>query len=232
MTMRSRAAAKNLRCLAARSATVSSGTRKAEGIEPMFGKSVNPSGVRASCKTFLRVGPLLAIALSGSSGKASSGPAGATEGSELAVAARGKCDDSLKASFNPDRNTSVLLVREFRKGEPLLLQGSSNDRTVVAQSDLCVVKLNVGPGNPGRSVRHLHRLASASKSGCRRRRSGTAGCIWWAAAAGRGGRPVRALPLPAPTSGRSRPQPSPVLKGPFLRPPIQDTPIFSGAPSR
>lgn len=115
----------------------------------MFGKSVNQSGNCQSSKVLLRVVALTAIALSASSGKASSEQASLTEGSGQAVAAAGRCDDSLKTSFNPDSNTSVLLVREFRKGEPLLLQGSPNQRTVFAQSDLCVVKLNVGPGHPG-----------------------------------------------------------------------------------
>ena len=59
------------------------------------------------------------------------------------------CDDGIKTAFKPDANTSVLLVKAFRQGDPLLLSGTANARTPVAGSDLCLVKLLVGPGNPG-----------------------------------------------------------------------------------
>ncbi|MDN7356248.1 tannase/feruloyl esterase family alpha/beta hydrolase [Acetobacter senegalensis] len=59
------------------------------------------------------------------------------------------CDDRLKDRFHPDEETTVLLVRSFRQGEPLLLSGQATDRTPVAKADLCLVKLNVGPGKPG-----------------------------------------------------------------------------------
>ncbi|ROZ74372.1 tannase/feruloyl esterase family alpha/beta hydrolase [Ramlibacter sp. WS9] len=59
------------------------------------------------------------------------------------------CDDSLKTGFQPDSNTSVLLVKAFKKGDPLLLSGTATASTPAAANDLCVVKLNVGPGNPG-----------------------------------------------------------------------------------
>ena len=69
-----------------------------------------------------------------------------------------KCDDSLKVAFRPDKSTTVVLVRMFRKGEQLRLspgglsQGASGlpvMQTPVAPNDLCMVKMNVGPGNPG-----------------------------------------------------------------------------------
>jgi feruloyl esterase len=57
------------------------------------------------------------------------------------------CDDSLKSAFKPDAATSVLLVKAFRKGDPLTLGSESAPRN--AGNDVCVVKLLVGPGNPG-----------------------------------------------------------------------------------
>jgi hypothetical protein len=57
------------------------------------------------------------------------------------------CDDSMKTSFVPDANTKVLMVRFFSKGEPLSLTGLASAER--AANDLCMVKLNVGPGHPG-----------------------------------------------------------------------------------
>lgn len=59
------------------------------------------------------------------------------------------CDDGLKTAFRPDDQTSVLLVRQFDKGEPLILSGRGTADTPVAANDICLVKLNVGPGNSG-----------------------------------------------------------------------------------
>jgi feruloyl esterase len=59
------------------------------------------------------------------------------------------CDDSIKNGFKPDANTSVLLVKSFKAGDPLLLSGAPTPTTPTASSDVCVVKLLVGPGNPG-----------------------------------------------------------------------------------
>ena len=59
------------------------------------------------------------------------------------------CDDSMKTRFAPDASTTVLLVKAFKKGDALLLTGAASPSTPVAQNDLCFVKLNVGPGNPG-----------------------------------------------------------------------------------
>jgi hypothetical protein len=52
----------------------------------------------------------------------------------------------MKTAFKPDANTSVLLVKAFKKGDALTL---SSAVTPVAANDLCFVKLNVGPGNAG-----------------------------------------------------------------------------------
>jgi hypothetical protein len=57
------------------------------------------------------------------------------------------CDDTLKAAFKPDANTTVTLVKQFKKGDDLNLNGTPSGSA--AANDLCLVKLNVGPGNPG-----------------------------------------------------------------------------------
>ncbi|MFM0640491.1 tannase/feruloyl esterase family alpha/beta hydrolase [Paraburkholderia metrosideri] len=57
------------------------------------------------------------------------------------------CDDSMKAAFKPDANTTVTLVKAFKKGDDLNLNGTSSG--VLAANDECLVKLNVGPGNQG-----------------------------------------------------------------------------------
>jgi hypothetical protein len=59
------------------------------------------------------------------------------------------CDDTMKTAYKPDANTTVLLVKQFRSGDPLLLSGTPTPTTPTAGSDLCFVKLQVGPGNPG-----------------------------------------------------------------------------------
>ena len=59
------------------------------------------------------------------------------------------CDDSIKSGFKPDANTSVLLVKSFKTGDALLLSGTPTPTTPTATTDVCVVKLLVGPGNPG-----------------------------------------------------------------------------------
>ena len=63
------------------------------------------------------------------------------------------CDDGLKTAFKPDANTSVVLVKPFRKGDELRLDNTpapvSPATAVKAPSDLCLVKLLVGPGKPG-----------------------------------------------------------------------------------
>lgn len=59
------------------------------------------------------------------------------------------CDDTMKTRFTPDSLTQVLLVKPFKAGDPLLLSGASTATTPTATSDVCVVKLLVGPGNPG-----------------------------------------------------------------------------------
>jgi pimeloyl-ACP methyl ester carboxylesterase len=58
------------------------------------------------------------------------------------------CDDSMKAAFKPDANTSVLQVKQFKKGETPFnptLAGPAQ----AFENDVCFVKILVGPGNPG-----------------------------------------------------------------------------------
>jgi hypothetical protein len=59
------------------------------------------------------------------------------------------CDGSIKTAFKPDALTSVILVKAFKKGDPLALSEPVTEVTPKAANDLCLVKLNVGPGNPG-----------------------------------------------------------------------------------
>lgn len=66
-----------------------------------------------------------------------------------APAATLNCDSSIQTGFKPDANTSVLLVKAFKKGEPLVLSETPTPTTGRAENDLCLVKLLVGPGNPG-----------------------------------------------------------------------------------
>jgi feruloyl esterase len=59
------------------------------------------------------------------------------------------CDDTLKANFKPDASTSVVAVKSFKKGDALILSGAATATSPTAANDVCMVKLNVGPGNPG-----------------------------------------------------------------------------------
>ena len=74
------------------------------------------------------------------------------------------CDETLMTAFHPNANTRVVLAHGFKKGDLLQLQngpsaqpvgpgpaapGRGNRAPLVAQADVCVVKLIVGPGYPG-----------------------------------------------------------------------------------
>src|SRR5579862_3486007 len=74
---------------------------------------------------------------------------GSDRGAVAATAPALACDDSIKTAFKPDGFTTVIAVKAFKKGDPLLLSGTRTERTPLAANDLCMVKLNVGPGNPG-----------------------------------------------------------------------------------
>jgi feruloyl esterase len=97
----------------------------------------------------LRVAAASVVLLAGCGGGSGGGgflpfvPAPAPAPAPAALA----CDESLKTAFKPDANTTVTLVRQFKKGDHLNLNGTPSGNT--AAGDLCLVKLNVGPGNPG-----------------------------------------------------------------------------------
>ena len=60
------------------------------------------------------------------------------------------CDDSMKAAFKPDANTTVVFVKQFKAGSSYALANTpASPAPPVAATDVCLVKLLVGPGNPG-----------------------------------------------------------------------------------
>jgi hypothetical protein len=59
------------------------------------------------------------------------------------------CDDGMKTAFKPDAQTQVVLVKAFSAGDPLTLSTPAPAGTPAAAGSLCLVKLNVGPGNTG-----------------------------------------------------------------------------------
>ncbi len=56
---------------------------------------------------------------------------------------------ALDKAFASDRLTSVVLVKAFGRGDPLAIGEPVTTHTASAANDICLVKLNVGPGNPG-----------------------------------------------------------------------------------
>lgn len=59
------------------------------------------------------------------------------------------CDESLITAFQPDDQTTVVGVKQFRAGESIALGRDDPARSPKATSDVCLVKLVVGPDNPG-----------------------------------------------------------------------------------
>lgn len=102
---------------------------------------------------FLRPARRLGLALSlaalhacGGDDNSTSNPPPTTPSTPTALA----CDDSMKTAFKPDANTQVLLARPFKKGESLVLSGTpATPAPPLAASDLCLVKLLIGPGSAG-----------------------------------------------------------------------------------
>jgi len=96
-----------------------------------------------------------------------------------------RCDDSLKTAFKPDADTTVTLVRAFSMGESLALADTPEmPAPPVAENDLCLVKVNVGPGNPGPDGAPSSSAGIGIESGCPPPPAGTPGFTCWAAAAG------------------------------------------------
>jgi len=90
-----------------------------------------------------------------------SSPALAQTGSPAPVS-NGKCGETLKTALMGQAGTQVVLVKSFKRGDKLVLtndpnasssanavEGAAKVPPPVAGSDLCMVKLLVGPGNPG-----------------------------------------------------------------------------------
>lgn len=67
----------------------------------------------------------------------------------MAVSAAPACNDSLKALFKPDDSTRVVQVTHFKKGMPLAFGADAAKSPETAPENICMVKLMVGPGNPG-----------------------------------------------------------------------------------
>ena len=67
--------------------------------------------------------------------------------SPASAAKKGRCDAKFATAFKPDKDTTVLLVEEFKQGDPVALSNSTT--SLPAPVDVCLVKLVVGPGNPG-----------------------------------------------------------------------------------
>ncbi|WP_298286112.1 tannase/feruloyl esterase family alpha/beta hydrolase [Novosphingobium sp.] len=59
------------------------------------------------------------------------------------------CDRTIADAFQPDANTRVVQVAHFSKGAPLTFEPEHPTNTPIATNDVCMVKLMVGPGNPG-----------------------------------------------------------------------------------
>ena len=57
------------------------------------------------------------------------------------------CDDKLKTAFKPDPLTTVVAVQSLKKGDKVFVSDSTAPVNLAA--DMCLVKLKVGPGNPG-----------------------------------------------------------------------------------
>ena len=112
-------------------------------------RHAHPATRVATCLGAVAIAALTACGGSGSSGPslpfipASPPTTPAPPAGAVALA----CDESLKTAFKPDANTTVRLVKQFKKGDDLTLNGTPSGTTALA--DLCLVKLNVGPGNAG-----------------------------------------------------------------------------------
>ncbi|WP_326731658.1 tannase/feruloyl esterase family alpha/beta hydrolase [Streptomyces phaeochromogenes] len=98
-----------------------------------------------------RTATALALALVGMA--ALGGPAAArADGADRTGSAR--CSDhgphSIGGAFRSDPNTKIVKVKAFYKGDYLALPGTPlNPLPSVVNNDVCLVKLLVGPGNPG-----------------------------------------------------------------------------------
>ncbi|HKR17550.1 tannase/feruloyl esterase family alpha/beta hydrolase [Rhizorhapis sp.] len=63
-----------------------------------------------------------------------------------------ECDSSIARNFRPDDQTQVLSVKQYRKGDELpyvKIRDFYPQIPAAVEADVCLVKLLVGPGNPG-----------------------------------------------------------------------------------
>ena len=114
------------------------------------------------------------------------------------------CDDTLKDDFRTDSLTTVLLVKEFKQGQDLTLT-TPGPTTPIAANDVCVVKLLVGPGNPGPAgapSTSTGRRPPSSPLGSRRRSARTRRRARRPGGCGSGSRPPRSGSAPVPAECR------------------------------
>lgn len=98
----------------------------------------------------------MGISLAGLMAIVSSPSQAATSPGQSADARGLSCDNSIIQQFKPNAQTKIQLVRLFKKGEVIPMKFSFRAAwledymgTKVAETDLCLVKVLVGPGNPG-----------------------------------------------------------------------------------
>jgi pimeloyl-ACP methyl ester carboxylesterase len=90
--------------------------------------------------------PILGV-LMGACTHAPSPPASSAGAGAMANTAPLACNDGLKTAFTSDPLTSVVAVIAYKAGDKVFVSDSNSPVTLAA--DLCMVKLLVGPGNPG-----------------------------------------------------------------------------------
>lgn len=76
------------------------------------------------------------------------GGSGGSDSPPTAASKALTCDESMKAAFKPDALTTVVAVNAYKKGDALP-NAHFFDKSKTVGADLCLVKLVVGPGNPG-----------------------------------------------------------------------------------
>ena len=82
-------------------------------------------------------------------GNASAADSAADSGADSAPAMTARaCDDGLK-SLDLGALTTITLVKAFKSGDALSARHPRARRTPQARADVCLVKIIVGPGNPG-----------------------------------------------------------------------------------
>ncbi|MHA6645954.1 tannase/feruloyl esterase family alpha/beta hydrolase [Mesorhizobium sp. A623] len=130
--------------------------RRIEMNQTNFGDIASPQTRRHRPKKLLTVG--LALAAISMLTAMSPIPAQAQQKTSSGALS---CDGGIEDALASVTDTKVLLVRHFEQGEPLILgdgadaeaatavEGTGSASAPVAGVDLCLVKLLVGPGNPG-----------------------------------------------------------------------------------